>query len=131
MEVLEFSDLPHNKAPFLTVGGFLFSVPDSSHWAAHHDERTETASRSSLTNEGGPPARRFPADSREATLHLNPRLRHISYYPTDGLPTHLPGKLNKPVGHLNISPCSVWRTAPAYKNTVRTTDKITVYPYTK
>ena len=40
MEVLEFSDLPHNKAPFLTVGGFLFSVPDSSHWAAHHDERT-------------------------------------------------------------------------------------------
>ena len=50
MEVLEFSDLPHNKAPFLTVGGFLFSVPDSSHWAAHHDERTETASRSSLNS---------------------------------------------------------------------------------
>ena len=84
MEVLEFSDLPHNKAPFLTVGGFLFSVPDSSHWAAHHDERTETASRSSLTNKDGPPARRFPADSREATLHLKPRLRHISYIPRMG-----------------------------------------------
>ena len=94
MEVLEFSDLPHNKAPFLTVGGFLFSVPDSSHWAAHHDERTETASRSSLTNKDGPPARRFPADSNEALLHL-------------------PGKLTKPVGHLNGSPCSVWRTAPS------------------
>ena len=25
MEVLEFSDLPHNKAPFLTVGGFVVS----------------------------------------------------------------------------------------------------------
>lgn len=54
MEVLEFSDLPHNKAPFLTVGGFLFSVPDSSHWADHHDERTETASRNGLTNKDGP-----------------------------------------------------------------------------
>ena len=27
MEVLEFSGLPHNKAPFLTVGGFLFLFP--------------------------------------------------------------------------------------------------------
>ena len=26
MEVLEFSDLPHNKAPFLTVGGFLYKT---------------------------------------------------------------------------------------------------------
>jgi len=55
MEVLEFSGLPHNKAPFLTVGGFLFSVPDSSHWADHlHDERTEAASSRSRTNKDGP-----------------------------------------------------------------------------
>ena len=26
MEVLEFSGLPHNKAPFLTVGGFLYKT---------------------------------------------------------------------------------------------------------
>ena len=102
MEVLEFSDLPHNKAPFLTVGGFLFSVPDSSHWAAHHDERTETASRSSLTNKNGPPARRFPADSREATLHLKPRLRHISYYPTDGLPARQADQAGRPSQRLPV-----------------------------
>lgn len=37
-------------------------------------------------------------------------------YPTEGLPANLPGKLTKPtkpVGHLNGSPCSVWRTAPS------------------
>ncbi|GAB7494488.1 hypothetical protein Bwad001_32130 [Bilophila wadsworthia] len=113
MEVLEFSDLPHNKAPFLTVGGFLFSVPDSSHWAAHHDECTETASRSGLTNKDGPPARRFPAGFKGSNASFKTAAASYLVYPTDGLPTHLPGKLTKPVGHLNGSPCSVWRTAPS------------------
>ena len=114
MEVLEFSGLPYNKAPFLTVGGFLFSVPDSSHWADHlHDERTEAASRRSHTNKDGPPpARRFPADSREAKLHSKPRLRHISYIPRMSVPAHLPGKLNKPVAHLKAPRTPLWRTAP-------------------
>ena len=51
MEILEFSDLSHNKAPFLTVGGFLFSVPGISHWADHlHDKSAKAPRHSSHTS---------------------------------------------------------------------------------
>ena len=51
--------LPHtrgvyNKAPFLTVGGSLFSVPGSSHRADQfHDERTDAACRRSHASKYG------------------------------------------------------------------------------
>lgn len=81
--------------------------------------------------QGRPPGAAVPGGFKGSNASFETAAASYLVYPTEGLPAHLPGKLTKPVGHLNGSPCSVWRTAPAYKNTVRNTDKITVYPYTK
>lgn len=84
MEVLEFSGLPHNKAPFLTVGGFLFSVPDSSHWADHlHDERTEATSRRSHTNKDGPPGAAVPGGFKGSKASFKTAAASYLVYPTD------------------------------------------------
>lgn len=82
-----------------------FTLGRSSSWWAHR-------SCQQPHKQGRPPARRFPADSRDATLHSKPRLRHISYIPRMSVPAHLPGKLNKPVVHLKAPRTPLWRTAP-------------------
>lgn len=97
-----------------------------SSWWAHRNCQPQRPHK-----QGRPPGAAVPGGFKGSNASFKTAAASYLVYPTDGLPAHLPGKLNKPVGHLNISPCSVWRTAPAYKNTVRTTDKITVYPYTK